>query len=150
MGVDIPKVVNSIATDEAIVGIFESRILERWVSSNHAEKNHTECKQVSDLAIIGDFHGDFRRHVALRAGEISIFKATAIASFDRTRYSEVRDLDLELTVEENVFQFQVPVGKPFVVDVVDRNDELLSIVTCHLLAKGAPMLKVIKELAPGG
>ena len=70
---------------------------------------------------------EFWRHKARRAHPRSI-KSWIILALQRTDEAEVDYLEVVVLVEENILRFEVPVGEPFWMQVVNTLDQLLEVV----------------------
>ena len=70
----------------------------------------------------------------------------AVATFNRACEAEIDDFDVVHFVEEDVLALQVSVRETLSVDVVNRLDQLLRVVTHNALIEGARVGYVVEEL----
>ena len=85
---------------------FRCFLEEGHHTSYHHEKNHTQREDVGRIALVGLSLEDLRGHVALSSA-VRIENSNHAALLKCLGKSEVANLQIELTVNEDVFQFKV-------------------------------------------
>ena len=141
-----PKLLASVCCNELVVWIIKSGAFERRVSSVKDEQNDSKSEKINDLALIGLLSMDFGSHEAKRS-DVRAVHSIAITAFYWASKAEIDDLDIVELVQQDILALEITMSKAFGVDVVDRLNQLFSVVTDNSLAEGARVSNIVEQLA---
>lgn len=106
--------------------------LEREGTGHHDKDDDRHCEQVDNLALERHLEVDFRGHVARCANESVSLEAGGLCAINQVCKSEISKLEVVLVIEQHIFRLEVSVRNSLAVCIVDRLDQLLSIVAYNL------------------
>ena len=121
--------------------VADRGLLKRTEASAEHEKDHSESEHIGHDWLIDAAESDFRCHVVDRANFVANgTHAILFAARERARHSEVNYPQVEVRVEHQILQFQVPVAHSRLVHLPNRRDQLVHVVlndgqgqfACHL------------------
>ena len=96
----LPEQVRPVSND-FLVKLVVSGIgsVERWVSSNHNEQNHSRSEQIHLVSMVGLSHDDLRSHISKGSQSCLEGEITALSAH-RGGKAEVGNLQGEVLVKE--------------------------------------------------
>lgn len=121
--------VGLFGANEVVEVLFLSSLFKRKDALHDDEENHTEGKHVSLDAVVCLALFDLRCHV----GEGTAIATEAVELFV-TCEPKVSKFQLQVVVNQNVFEFQVSVSNSVAVHVLHRVEHLMSKEPTHVFA----------------
>merc|ERR1712054_614511 len=116
------------------------------MSSNHDEEANGGSEQVGGPGIVHSDIGDLGCHVAQSTENCSMLTVT-ISALNHVGEAEVSDLEVEVSVEEQVFGLEVSVHDAFVVAELQTVEQLVEVETSSVLVEGTRHGDDVEHLA---
>ena len=101
-------------------------VLEGEKASQKNVQNDAAGPGIGFWPIVTLFSQDFRRHVG-RGSTLCVEESVVTKLFGQCGQTEIRDFEVFVVVEEEIFGFEIAVGDPSAVAVIDGADQLLEI-----------------------
>lgn len=119
---------------------------QKWrCSIIHDEQNDSSCEQISLKSSVSSFL-HFWRFVSF--GSDSWGQNTVLlVTFAECWKTEVRNLEIEVAVEQNIFRFKISVSNALIIEELDGFDELFEQCATNFWSKSALFWNEIKKLA---
>ena len=102
----------------------------------HVEEDDGAGEQVGFVAFVWLLQNYFGSHEAWRPYNRFIY-SLSLFSRQRSRKTEVYDLQIKIAIEKEIGGFQIAMGIALGVDVAEAAEELLEEVSASLLGEGA-------------
>ena len=133
---DLPEL-TLLEEEQLIVSVACDGISEGEPAHHESEDDDAQGEEISDLRLVVDVHSDLRSSVALCATEYPTFKTRAFRASDVTCHAKVDKLQVELSIENDVFELEVSVADASLVHGFDGVDELKCVVLGYIQGKTA-------------
>ena len=143
-----PELIQIVSGKACEVRVAQVSLNEGCTSRIHHEEHDAEGEPVGDHGLIGAASEKLWRHVLHRAYK-PVTEAEAIFTLNRASESKVRNLQVEVRIEQDVLKFEVSVRDALPVHVSDAFDELLGVVLDDGHGKSTLADEVREELALG-
>ena len=130
--------------DETVVGIVGSCLLKRRISSVHDEQDDASSEDIGFGSFIV-FGRNLRSHITL-SSEFGMKNSRIILSLQQAGESEVGQLQGEVPGKQNVLGFDVSVGVPLGVHVMESVHHLVEVGAGDFLGKLAGFGNVVEQL----
>ena len=145
VGVRGPELLAAVRRDQLVVRVLQIGHVEGRVASVEHEKDDAEGEEIDHLALIGLLSVDLGSHEAQRSDNASVHAVTGTA-LNRAGEAEIDHLDVVQFVEEDILALEVTVRETLGVNVVNRLNQLLSIVAHDALLEGARVRHIVEKL----
>jgi len=116
---------------------------------DHDEQDNAEGEQIDLLAIVRFACVDLRRHVVMRA-KPGVQETGSVSACHRASEPEVRNLEVEVLIQEEILRLQVSVRNARSVAVVEAVQRLLEVVTGNGLFERSRVSDEVEHLAVAG
>ena len=120
-----------VLSDKPLVFLVEIYLAEWHDSRVHYENDDAEGEQVCRDGLVAHAKYDLRRHVAGRADPLVAEAAFAIFSLNRAGKTKVNDFKVEICVEDQIFQLEIPMTDACLVKLAQADEELPRVELHH-------------------
>ena len=123
-----PEETMFLQAEQVIVLVGHVRLPEGRHTGTHDEDYDSKGECVRHGGLVIHFHYDFRCHVALSSNFFAtIAKAASLRATQRAGESEINELQVEVIVEDQVFELEIPVAYSGLVHRADGLNQLLHV-----------------------
>ena len=127
----------NVFTEKEVVFLGAICLVEWHHTRAHGENDDAEGEKVRRDGLVAHTKRDFGRHVTGCSDYLVAEPAFAIFSLDRAGKAEVDDLKVEIRVEHQVFQLEIPMADACLVKFVQAVDELPRVELHHRHGKAS-------------
>ena len=123
-----PEEVMLLQAEQVIVPVGHVRLPEGLHTGTHDEDYDSKGKCVRHGGLVAAFHHDFWCHVAFSADFFAtLAKAAPLRAAQRAGEAEINELQVEVVVEDQVLQLEIPVAYSGLVHRADGLNQLLHV-----------------------